>query len=71
MKRKIKVYLDTSVISAYFDERNPGRQFLTELFFEKIEMFDAYVSEVVLAEIDDTRYIELRDKLREKALTLT
>jgi predicted nucleic acid-binding protein len=49
MKRKIKVYLDTSVISAYFDKKNPERQLLTDLFFKRVEMFDAYVSEVVLA----------------------
>ncbi|MEW6103317.1 MAG: PIN domain-containing protein [bacterium] len=70
MKRKIKVYLDTSVISAYFDERNPERQSLTELFFKKIEMFESYVSEVVLAEIDDTKDVELRNKLREKTVSL-
>jgi hypothetical protein len=33
-------------------------------------MFDAYVSEVVLAEIDDTKDVHLRNKLRNKALTL-
>jgi len=71
MKGKIRIYLDTSVISAYFDERNPERKFLTELFFKKIEMFDAYISEVVLAEIDDTRDVQLRAKLREKVISLT
>ena len=29
MKRKLKIYLDTSVISALFDERNLERQSLT------------------------------------------
>jgi predicted nucleic acid-binding protein len=70
MEEKIRIYLDTSVISAYFDERNPERKFLTELFFKQIEMFDAYVSEVVLAEIDDTRDLQLRAKLRDKAISL-
>ncbi len=70
MKRKVKVYLDTSVISAVFDNRNPERQFLTKTFFERIEMFNAYVSEVVLAEIGDTRDVQLRNKLREKAVSL-
>jgi len=70
MKRKIKVYLDTSVISAYFDKRNPERQFLTGLFFKRIEIFDTYVSEVVLAEIDDTRDVQLRGKIRGKVASL-
>jgi len=69
MRRKVTIYLDTSVISALFDERNPQRQFLTQLFFETIEDFDAYVSEVVLAEIDDTRDKQLRKKLRETAIS--
>jgi len=36
MRRKIKIYLDTSVISALFDERNPERKSLTEAFFMEI-----------------------------------
>jgi len=69
MRRKIKVYLDTSVISALFDEMNPQRQFLTQLFFENIGAFDAYISEVVLAEIDETRDTRLRKKLRKTAIS--
>lgn len=61
--------MDTSVISALFDERNPSRQFLTQLFFENIKVFDTYVSEVVLAEIDETRDTGLRGKLRETAIS--
>ena len=68
LKKRIKVYLDTSVISARFDKRNPERQFLTDLFFEKIELFDAYISELVLAEIGDTRDPQLREKLRNLAI---
>ncbi len=69
MSRKIRVYLDTSVISAHFDKRNPERRFLTALFFEKVESFDAYISDVVLAEVGDTRDIQLRDKLRNLAIS--
>lgn len=69
MRRRIKVYLDTSVISALFDERNPQRQLLTQTFFENAEAFDVYVSEAVLAEIDDTRDNRLRKKLRETAIS--
>jgi len=44
MQNKIKIYLDTSVISALFDERNPERKILTENFFEIIEIFNPYDS---------------------------
>lgn len=67
MRKKIKVYLDTSVISALFDEKNPERQNLTKKFFELRKRFDVYISEVVLAEIDDTRDVDLKGKLRDTA----
>ena len=69
MKGKIRIYLDTSVISALFDKRNPQRQFLTQRFFENIEIFDTYVSDVVLAEIDETRELPLKKRLREMAIS--
>lgn len=54
MKKRIKVYLDTSVISALFDERNPERKSLTEIFFNGIEEF----------EIEQTPDTELQDKMK-------
>ena len=54
MKRRIKAYLDTSVASALFDERNPERKSLTEAFFEHSADFDVYVSELTVAEIERT-----------------
>jgi predicted nucleic acid-binding protein len=71
VKRRPKVYLDTSVISASFDRTNPERQFLTQRFFEKAETFETHVSEIVLAEINGTRNVELRNRLREAALRYT
>lgn len=74
MRRKIKVYLDTSVISALFDETNPERKSLTEAFFKGIENFEVYISEIVEAEIERTLDMELRDKMKEvssKYFTLT
>jgi len=52
MRRKIRIYLDTSVISALFDERNPERKSLTEAFFEEIEKFNTYISELTILEIE-------------------
>lgn len=69
MRKKIKVYLDTSVISALFDDRNPERQDLTKRFFDEIESFKVYISEVVLAEIDDTKDVQLKSKLRTTAVS--
>jgi len=69
MRKKINVYLDTSVISALFDDRNPERQDLTKRFFDEIESFKVYISEVVLAEIDDTKDVQLKSKLRTTAVS--
>ncbi len=69
MHKRIRVYLDTSVISALFDGRNPERQGLTREFFEQMETFDVYISEVVLAEIDDIRDAQLKNKLINAAIS--
>ena len=53
MKKKTRVYLDTSVISVVFDERNPERKLHTETFFREIgnlcspEIFDYIYSHEV------------------------
>jgi len=64
MKKKLRVYLDTSVISAQFDRRIPEMRFFTNRFFKAIEKFEPYISEVVLAEIGRTKDTKLRNKLR-------
>ena len=71
MKRKLKIYLDTSVISALFDARNPERKSLTESFFEQIESFDPFISEITVAEIERTPDPALRSKMKEVALQFT
>lgn len=65
MKRKLRVYLDTSVISALFDERNPERKSLTEAFFKEIENFELFISEITTAEIERTPDMKLRSKMKE------
>lgn len=64
MKKKIKVYLDTSVISALFDRRNPERKSLTQVFFTLIEEFDPYISEITGSEIERTPNVELRTNMK-------
>jgi predicted nucleic acid-binding protein len=48
---KTKIYLDTTVISAFFDTRTPERMSLTKQFWEKIDYYDVYISELVIDEI--------------------
>lgn len=70
------IYLDTSVISAMFDNRNPERKSLTEAFWGRVDDFEAYVSEITVAEIERTQDLKLRDNMRNaisqfQALSLT
>ncbi len=66
MRYKLKLYLDTSVISALFDERNPERKALTESFFNEIVNFEIYISDITLAEIEKTPDNEIKRKMEER-----
>lgn len=48
---KRKIYLDTSVVSAYFDSRTPERQRLTQEAWSSIEACTVFISEVVISEL--------------------
>jgi predicted nucleic acid-binding protein len=61
----MKIYLDTSVISALFDERNLERKILTEEFFSKIGIYDTYISEFTVAEIERTPDQTLSSKMKQ------
>lgn len=61
----MKIYLDTSVISALFDDRNPERQALTEEFFSRIDIYDVYISELTIAEIESTPDQSLKNKMKQ------
>lgn len=63
----IKVYLDTSVISALFDTTNPERRSLTKAFFQIASGFDVYISEITTVEIERTPDSDLREKMRKVA----
>ena len=60
----IKVYLDTSVISALYDKRTPERQSLTEQMWKSLRDYDVYISEIVLDEINAAS-----DELKETLLS--
>jgi len=62
----LKLYLDTSVLSALFDERNPERKSLTESFFAETKNFEIFISNITIAEIENTPDNEIKKKMEEK-----
>ena len=61
---KQKIYLDTSVLSAYFDFRKPLRQLMTERWVQNDFLaYDVFISSLVLVEIGNTPDRELREKM--------
>jgi len=64
MQKKPKLYLESSIISMYFQEEAPYLRNLTQQFWRDIlPHFDVYVSEVVLDEIRATAKANLRKAL--------
>jgi len=61
----MKIYLDTSVISALFDDRNLERKVLTEEFFSEIRIYNTYISELTIAEIERTPDQTLKGKMKQ------
>ena len=59
---KTKVYLDTSVISALFDERTPERLSMTVALWTKLNDHEVFISELVLEELERTNE-QIRHKL--------
>ncbi|OIO73374.1 MAG: hypothetical protein AUJ85_08250 [Elusimicrobia bacterium CG1_02_37_114] len=62
---KLKIYLDSSVPSAYFDENKPSRQKLTINWWDNVMFkdFEVYTSQVTIAEINGTSDTNLRGRL--------
>ena len=64
IKGKLNLYLESSVISMYFQDNVPHLRDLTRQFWEEIlPYFDGYVSEIVLAEVRATTELYLRKAL--------
>jgi len=57
----MKAYLDTSVISALFDEKNPERKSLTEAFLKRARILEVCISQITLVEIEQTPDLALRN----------
>lgn len=62
----MKLYLDTSVFSAYYDERTPERMRMTRDFWSVLERHEKLCSELTIEELS-----QARSGLREKLLALT
>lgn len=63
MPKKLKIYLDTSIPNAYFDDRDPFRKDITREFWKKLNNYEIFVSDLVIKDIEDTR-----DELRKSNL---
>jgi len=64
MKRET-LYFDTSVLSAYYDERAKERQSATIKFWENVlPNYQAYISEITVKELEDTKDETLRSKFK-------
>jgi len=59
---KNKIYLDTSVISALFDERTPERLLMTSDLWSKLNDYDVFISELVLEELGRANE-QVKDKM--------
>jgi hypothetical protein len=60
---KLRVYLDTSVFSAYYDDRAPDRQVQTEEFWVRLAEFEAATSELAREELEQTPDLGRRTQL--------
>jgi hypothetical protein len=64
MKRDT-LYFDTSVVSAYYDERAKERQEATIIFWENLlPNYKVYISEIAVKELEDTKNETLRKKFK-------
>ncbi len=64
MRSKLKLYFDTSVISAYFDSEKPQRQIITQKWFESdFANYECYISDLVLKEILNTKNESKRERM--------
>jgi len=64
--KKLKIYLDTSVINFLFADDAPEKKQATVEFFDqyvKLEIYEVYISDIVIAEIQETKNETKRKKL--------
>ena len=67
--KKIKLYLDTSVPSAYYDTSKPVRQMVTQKWFENnASSYYLYTSITAIEEIDEIESVDKRQNIRDLIL---
>lgn len=74
MVSRLLVYLDTSVASAYFDERDQSRMLTTGEFWQRLEGYEVLISDLVIGEIrqiaDENRRRTIEDLIRKFVLVV-
>jgi len=60
---KLRIYLDTSVISAYFDDRTPDRMMETRSFWLRSSAYEVSTSALVREEIVQTLDLSKRQQM--------
>lgn len=64
-KTKLKIYLETTVPNALLDSSKPERQLITQQFWKNLKNFQAYISDLVDWEINNTQNPKLREQLKQ------
>ena len=67
---KINIYLDTTIISALFDKRTPERMAQTKQFWEHVNEYNVFISELVIDEIKGAAQ-PVQDKMLEMISNFT
>lgn len=60
---KLRVYLDTSIVSAYYDERVTDRQQETQALWGRFHEFEVSTSALTIEELQQTPDVAQRDQL--------
>ncbi|MEK6647191.1 MAG: PIN domain-containing protein [Candidatus Firestonebacteria bacterium] len=62
---KFKLYLDTSILSAYFDYGKPIRQLITQKWFEnEAQYYELYISVITIEEVERVQNISKKDNIK-------
>ncbi len=62
---KLRIYLDTSVVSAYVDDRSPERKQATVEFWNRLRDYEVAISELTVTEIQATGSPPIREQMTE------
>jgi len=62
--KKLKIYLDTSVYSALYDVRDKSRQKLTAQFWNTIDNYELFFSDINLEEIEGVSDQKLKENMK-------